>query len=225
MATSLLALAVGAINYWVPPYVDARIHGDKTVNKPRLAGSIIVVFATWLLLFSFSVIHTIYADHVLLVSENQSLIGQIALKDQMFQQNAGTIHDLSGKLSALTIQEPNDSEFTIYLASKQQNKPPDAFPNSADPNPSEERKKAMQASQTYYRGIEDYYAKHFKDRFVGIVKEYDSKGVGTGWLANSFAQRVPMIPQAGSVMDGMDEISRFRDLAYHVDARDHLITF
>jgi hypothetical protein len=86
-------------------------------------------------------------------------------------------------------KEPSDSlrrrtfkladEFTMYLASmlESKNKPPDTFPNSADPNPSEERKKAIQASQNYYRGIEDYYSKHFKDRFVGIVKEYGERYV------------------------------------------------
>jgi len=102
------------------------------------------------------------------------------------------------------------------------NKPQDAFPNSADPNPSEERKRQIAASQAYYRGIEEYYSKHFKDRFVGIVKEYNAKGVGTGYLESDF-QRVPYIPQIGSVMEGLDTISRFLDLAYHVDARDHLI--
>jgi hypothetical protein len=148
-----------------------------------------------------------------------------------------TTADLNAKLAAYTLPEAPDSlrrrtfkladEFSMYLVSmlENKNKPPDAFPNSADPNPSEERKKEIQASQAYYRGIEDYYAKHFRDRFVGIVKEYENRGVRTGFLANDFAQRVPYIPQLGSVMDGLDEISRFRDLAYHVDARDHLITF
>ncbi|SRR5713101_308723 len=150
---------------------------------------------------------------------------------------AATINELNTKLSEFIQPEPPDSlrrrtvkladEFSIYLASmlENKNKPPDASPNSADPNPSEERKKEIQASQAYYRGIEDYYAKHFRNRFVGIVKEYENRGVRTGYLANDFAQRVPYIPQTGSVMDGLDEISRFRDLAYHVDARDHLITF
>jgi hypothetical protein len=237
MSTSFVAIAVGALNYWVSPYIDRIIHGDKAVNKPRLTGSVVVACATWFLLFGISVIHTIYMDHVHLVSESQSLINQIAAKDQVLRQNRNTIDDLSAKLSALTTQEPNDSlrrrtvkladEFTMYLAGmlESKKKPPDAFPNSADPNPSEERKKEIQASQTYYQGIEDYYAKHFRDRFVGIVKEYEYRGVRTGYLANEFAQRVPYIPQLGSVMDGLDDISRFRDLAYHVDARDHLITF
>jgi len=150
---------------------------------------------------------------------------------------ADTIKELNGKLFVFTQPEPLDSlrrrtckladEFTVYLVGMQENKnkPPDAFPNSTDPNPSEGRKKEIEASQAYYRGIEDYYAKHFRDRFVGIVKEYENRGVRVGFLANDFTQRVPYIPSPGSVMDGLDEISRFRDLAYHVDARDHLIVF
>ena len=116
-------------------------------------------------------------------------------------------------------------DFTAFLIEKQNNKPPDASPSSADPNPSEERKKEIERSQAFYRGIEDYYFKNFKARFVGIIKEYNSKGVRTGYLEPDFTQRVPYIPAPGSVMDGIDKLSLFRDLAYHVDARDHLIVF
>jgi len=118
-------------------------------------------------------------------------------------------------------------EYTAYWESIQEdkNRPPDAFPNSADPNPSDERKKAIQASQSYWRGIEARYTEHFKDQFVGIVKEYEYKGVRTGWLANDFARQMPQIAPPESAMEGMDQISQFRDLAYHVDAKDHLITF
>ena len=66
----------------------------------------------------------------------------------------------------------------------------------------------------------------YKDRLVGIVKEYEAKGVPVHWLANDFQQRPPSIAFFGSEMAGspMDELYQFRELAYHVDARDHLIT-
>jgi hypothetical protein len=62
---------------------------------------------------------------------------------------------------------------------------------------------------------------------VGIVKEYESKGVSTHYLENDFKQRVPGLMAIGSGWEGspMDELSQFRDLAYRVDARDHLIVF
>ncbi len=114
-------------------------------------------------------------------------------------------------------------EYTAFFVQVQQDKPPDAVPNSAEPSPSEERKKAMQIYKDYWQKVADQYASRFKERFVGITKEYESRGVRVGFLANDFAQRMPMIPQLGSAWEGMDEISRFRELAYHVDARDHLI--
>ncbi len=67
--------------------------------------------------------------------------------------------------------------------------------------------------------------KHFRDRMVGIIKEYETRGVSVHYLENDFKQRVPYPPEAGSVWDGMDDLSRFRELAYRVHARDHLIVF
>jgi hypothetical protein len=62
---------------------------------------------------------------------------------------------------------------------------------------------------------------------VGIAKEYESKGVRVRFLENDFKQRVPGVMAIGSDWEGssMDELSQFRDLAYRVDARDHLIVF
>jgi hypothetical protein len=78
-----------------------------------------------------------------------------------------------------------------YLKKRAAEQPPVAVPNSSDPNPSEERKKAIQLYQQYAQETQDYYLKHFKDRMVGIIKEYESKGVPTRFLENDFKQRVP----------------------------------
>lgn len=212
----------------------------KDKFKEHLKGSIGIAFGgallTWLLIiFPWQFMRApqlVQSDAVESARTSQLEADQSAIKALQAENS-----QLKAVIDAIKEPEAPDSlrrrtfkladEFTTYFASVQtdKNKPPDAFPNSADPNPSDERRKAIQATQAYYQGVENYYAKHFRDRFVGIVKEYDSKGVRTGWLVNDFAQRMPAIPPAGSVMDGMDEISQFRDLAYHVDARDHLITF
>jgi len=62
---------------------------------------------------------------------------------------------------------------------------------------------------------------------VGILREYQAKGVPTRFLENDFKQRVPGMAYIGSDWEGssLDELSQFRDLAYHVEARDNLITF
>jgi len=196
----------------------------------------------WIGLFLISLTKTVYADHLAVVADNARLaqrvrsletsMGQLAAKNEALEQENKQLASLR-----TPFQEPKDSlrRRTVNLADEYANwlvgsledksKPPDAFPSSADPNPSEERKAAIRKSQEFYRSIEDYYFKHFKERFVGIVREYNSKGVKTGFLENDFSQRRPYIPPAGSVMEGMDPLSQFRDLAFHVDARDHLIVF
>jgi hypothetical protein len=104
--------------------------------------------------------------------------------------------------------------------------PPFAGPNSNDPNPTEERKREIKLYQDYARETENQYKERYRDRLVGIVKEYEAKGVRVHWLANDFQQRPPAIAFLGSGMEGspMDELYQFRELAYHVDAQDHLIT-
>ncbi len=183
----------------------------------------------------WSVCATVYTDHLKLVSQNQSLAQENNNQKIQLHQDITKISGLADQVAALTVQEPEDSlrrrtfkladEFTSFLIERQKTKPPDAIPNSADPNPSEERRTEIEKSQIYYRRIEEYYFKNFKDRFIGILIEYDSHGVKTGYLKSDFAQRVPYLPSPGSIMEGMDELSLFRDLAYHVDARDHLIVF
>ncbi len=116
-------------------------------------------------------------------------------------------------------------EYYKYARKRLEDHPPNAYPDSSDPNPFEERKKMIQACQKYDRETEDYYLRHFKDRMVGIIREYNAKGVKTGYLESSLAQRPPGFTLPGSGWEGsqLDELSRFRELAYHVDARDHLI--
>jgi len=137
--------------------------------------------------------------------------------------------------NARPFREPSDSlrkrtmraadELHEYLEKRAEGRPPDAWPNSNEPDPSPERKAAIKLSQSYAQETQDYYMKHFKDRLMGIVKEYESIGVPTRHLENDFKQRVPGIAEAGSAWEGMDDLSRFRELAYRVDARNHLIVF
>ena len=86
MATSLLALAVGAINYFIAPRIDARLHGEKPMKSPKLTGSIIATVSTWLLLYSISIISTIYRDHRALVTSNQKLTAALVPQEQQIEQ-------------------------------------------------------------------------------------------------------------------------------------------
>lgn len=112
-----------------------------------------------------------------------------------------------------------------YFLMRFQAHPPFAYPDSRDPNPSEERKKEIQRCQSYDRETEDYYDKHFKERMVGIIHEYNSKGVRTGYLEPDVSHRMPVIYLPGSVGEDSyaDDLYQFRELVYHVDAQDNLI--
>jgi hypothetical protein len=128
--------------------------------------------------------------------------------------------------------EPRDSlrrrtlkladEYTEFFVKSQEAAPPIAIPSTPEPPPSEEQKKARQLYRDYWREIENRYGELFKQRFIGILKEYDNKGIKIGIWENDFTDRLPGISQPYTFMQ-IDDISRFRELAYHVDARDHLI--
>jgi len=145
------------------------------------------------------------------------------------------IYGLRQQLASLREPEAPDSlrrrtmkladEWTAYLMKKlsDKDKPPDAFPNSANPNPSEEQQKAIQKSQEFYRGIDQYYVAHFRGRFIGIVEEYKNVGVDVHFLDSAFAQFTPYLPPVGSVGEDNSILHLFRELAYHVDAKGHLI--
>ena len=148
-----------------------------------------------------------------------------------------TIVQLQAQMDAFKEHESPDSlrrrtmkvadEVYDYLEKRERNHPPRAYPNSSEPNPSEERRKMIQQCLNYDQQTLDYHFNHFRDRMVGIVREYNARGVRTGFLENDFTQRVPVIAFPGSPWEGtqIDELGQFRDLAYRVDARGNLITF
>ena len=114
-----------------------------------------------------------------------------------------------------------------YMDTRRKNHPPYAYPQPNDPNPSEEQKKKIKVCGEYDEATHSYYNKHFRDQIVGIIREYNAKGVKTAWLENTATQGNLPIAQEGSPWEGsrQDDLSQFRDLAYHVDAGDKLIAF
>jgi len=237
MGTSLLAVVIGGINYFIAPYVDGWLHGERPVKKPRLTGSVILTVIVWLLLYGLSVVETVYRNHESLVRDNIASAAKLTSQERELAKLKASLEQDEERINALTVPEGRDSlrrrtmrvadELYEYLKKRAAEHPPQAYPDSRDPNPTDERKKAIQICQKYDLETQDYYLKHFRDRMVGIVKEYESKGVTTRYLENDFKQRVPGVMAVGSAWEGssMDELSQFRDLSYHVDARDHLIVF
>lgn len=142
---------------------------------------------------------------------------------------------LQQKVDALTQSEPAASlrhrtmkladEFYKFQRGRFESHPPYAYPNSSDPNPSDERKKAISICQKYDQETMDQYNRLYRDRFVGIIREYHAKGVPVGWLENSVAGgSIGWIPPGSSWEDSpQDNLGQFRNLAYRVDGQDNLI--
>jgi hypothetical protein len=141
--------------------------------------------------------------------------------------------------STVTVQpkESNDSlrrrtirvadELYRFLLERQQHHPPFAYPDSSDPNPSNERKQAIKISQDYDQETQFQYMRDYKNRVVGIVKEYESKGIPTGFLESAANQRPLGWGIIGSQWEGSpnDELAELRNLAYRVDPHDNAIHF
>jgi hypothetical protein len=145
------------------------------------------------------------------------------------------IAQLQTQLAAVSVNESPDSlrrrtmkiadELSKFLTMRQQNHPPNAYPDSRDPNPSEERKAAIKKCQDYDQQTQDLYARIYRDRLVGIIREYHVKGIATGFLESSAMQRVPYAAIPGSIIEGTpnDELWMLRNLAYRVDAKDNSV--
>jgi hypothetical protein len=144
--------------------------------------------------------------------------------------------DLKDRLAPLTLVESKDSlrrrtmqtadAISDFLRKRFENHPPYAYPQPNDPNPSEERKAAIKKCQEYDQETTDKYMRTYKDRAVGIISEYRAKGVPVGFLEQSFGQHVPVWVLPGSVWEEtpQNELGQFRELAFHVDAKDQLIS-
>lgn len=116
-------------------------------------------------------------------------------------------------------------EMYDYFRARAQDHPPYAYPDPNNPNLSDERKEQIKKCMTYDQQTGDYYSRHFKERLIGIIREYNAKGVRTGFLEASAQQRPLYIAVPGVIGEGSlsDELSQFRDLAYRVDAYDNLV--
>jgi hypothetical protein len=198
--------------------------------------SVIVTTIVWLLLFAVSLTRTVYTDHQQ-ISAKTSMLGQERDSARVERDALKAENEELRKHSPRVEKEPADSlrrrtfrlakEVYDFAEERAAHAPPFAAPNSNDPSPTEETKRAIKISQDYARETETLYKERYRDRLVGIVKEYEAKGVPAYWLANDFQQRPPAIAFFGSGYEGspMDELYQFKQLAYHVDAHDHLITF
>jgi hypothetical protein len=167
--------------------------------------------------------------------DEQRLVDYGALKTQVadLQQKNIVLNNQVQKLTPKTeasnsLRRRTDqlaNELQKYLNTRYQEHPPRIYPDSSIPNPDEDRKKAIKKAQDYDQETQNYFLAHFQERMVGILKEYDAKGVRTGYLIPSAGRGSLNISPVGFPYadDCSDDLVRFRELAYHVDAQDNLI--
>lgn len=94
-----------------------------------------------------------------------------------------------------------------------------------NPNTEEERKRNAAWDQ-YWREVETIYSREYKNRVLGIIREFKVKGVPTGFLeagAENHSFGASPFNAIGSPICYQDELCQFRELAYHVNARDQMI--
>ena len=83
----------------------------------------------------------------------------------------------------------------------------------------------------YWRDAKAAYLEaDYRERLLGIVREYKGKGVETGRMEQAFDQPERLVGaapfggwQLDSCMQYMNELCQIRELAFHVDANDRPI--
>jgi hypothetical protein len=66
----------------------------------------------------------------------------------------------------------------------------------------------------------------YKDHAVGMIREYHGKGIFVGFLEQVFSRDVPAWAPPGSMWEDtpQDNLGQFRELAFHVDGKDQMIS-
>jgi len=197
-------------------------------QKPRLSnwwGVLGVAF------FSLFISALVYA--VVYVSTMQPKVVMSPVSFATKSADVMALEHCKSELAHLTSPEPNDSlrrrtlkvadEYFQFARKRFENHPP--YGNVNDKEPSEEAKKVLAVYKQYDQETADQYNRLYRDRFVGILREYQHKGVPVGWLETSAQNGSLMWILPGGSWEGTpsDQLTAFRNLAYRVDARDQLI--
>jgi len=141
--------------------------------------------------------------------------------------------DLTARLTELTKPAPANSlrhrtielvnDLTLFWVSRP------TPPQQAVPSPMTDDDRARNEKwDSYWKELKAaYQRKEFNERILGIVKEYQTKGVPVGYLDKAAEQPdrlIGALPYGGFSPDTCDqymtELCLLRELAFHVDAYD-----
>jgi hypothetical protein len=167
-------------------------------------------------------VKTLYEDHQSLVAANSVLrnapakIQTITITPEIPKESPTSLRRRTLRLVA---------ELAVFWSHR-----PAPLQPVQNPSTDEERNRNA-ASEQFWRDAEIAYMNgNYKDRLLGIVREYRAKGVDTGWLEQSIDQPNRLFgsyPFGGTALDNclryQTDFCQFRELAYHVDAQDQPI--
>lgn len=151
--------------------------------------------------------------------------------------------ECEAKYASLTKKESDTSlrRRTIKLADeileweqeRYEHHPQYAYPDKQnDPNPTPERQALINACLKYDGETYDQFNRKFKEQWIEIVRKYELENVKVGTLVNDAEQNHPaqdasmgaqFVPVQMDNGNYFSALSRFRELAYHVDADGHRI--
>jgi len=232
----LLLAALGAV---VTASLVLRFRGWKEFKEHLIANILIAfsgAFATWLLVFAWIFIHL---PSKTLSEANHNLDIAIVEKRQLssaLEQAKAQIAELTRQVQSLKQSEQRESpnslrQRTIRLVSELNifwsRRPTPTGQKIQNPSSDEERQRNA-AWDSYWRDTTAAYTNaDFRERILGIVREYKSKGIDTGYLEQGAEQPDRLIGAGafgGYALSGcgqyMNDLCQLRELAYHVDGND-----
>lgn len=153
------------------------------------------------------------------------------------------LEECRSNYAILTQPEPSNSlrrrtnkladEILAWEQERYEHHPSYAYPDKQrDPDPTLDRQKLIEACLKYDRETFDQFNRKFKEEWIEIVRKYDLENVKVGTLVNDAEQNHPaqdasmgaqFVPVQMDNGTYFSALSRFRELAYHVDASGHRI--
>jgi|SRR5882762_1895500 len=227
-----------AIVTWVATiaskWVELKRQKSSTPLELAITGSLLsiafeagAVLALVSMVFGVFSIRTLYNDHQALVCANRTLAAEIA---PLRHENEA----LREKIPPPFVEAKNSlrlrtmrlvEELNIFWSHR-----PTPLQPVQNPSTDEERRRNA-GSDRYWRDAGTAYQNaNYRERLLGIVREYKNKGIPTGYMEQGFEQSERLVGAGafgGSNLDDcfrfMSELCQLRELAYHVDAQDQPI--
>ena len=163
----------------------------------------IAIFVVVLLLAQFLAYRDSIKNLSKVIEEKRELSIQLnAATDRLHEREVELASVKQQRDNLAPFKEPEDSlrrrtiklsnEIDHWVEEQWANRPPVAYLDPKNPNPSIDQEKAIETWSKWDQDRYNYFRDHFKDQWVRIVKEYDAKGVKVGSLINDAEQSHPV---------------------------------